>query len=190
MNSSICLKKIIIKNFRGIWPEWVEINLDDIVVLVWPNNSGKSTVLEVLNKISKDNDFSLSEDDFFNRDMNSEMEIQFHTYIENPEEYHVNVEYWVNDWIVKEKFTPNHDKNKLERVWYRVDLWDWASKDTKPKAPFSPDTWAGNYRPLPTYISAFAHPDDQSKEISKLISTEINDKIREDTREKEETKKS
>ena len=51
----------------------------------------------MLNKISKDNDFSLSEDDFFNRDMNSEMEIQFHTYIENPEEYHVNVEYWVND---------------------------------------------------------------------------------------------
>jgi hypothetical protein len=38
---------------------------------------------------------------------------------------------------------------------------------------------------LPTYISAFAHPDDQAKEISKLISSEINEKIKEDTRKKE-----
>jgi putative ATP-dependent endonuclease of OLD family len=190
MDSSIRLKRIFIKNFRWIGWEGVEINLDDIVVLVWRNNSWKSTVLKVLDKISKNNDFSLTDDDFFNKDKDSEMEIQFHTYIEKPEDFHVGTKEWVDsEWIVKEKFVPNIDKTKFERFWYRVDLWKWADSTTSPKAPFANDSTAANYRPLPTYISVFAHPDEQAKEISKLISTEINEKIREDARKQEWTER-
>ena len=39
------LKKLIIKNFRCIGNTPVEIELNDIVVLVGPNNVGKSTIL-------------------------------------------------------------------------------------------------------------------------------------------------
>ncbi|BCD33020.1 hypothetical protein BC30102_p628 (plasmid) [Bacillus cereus] len=39
------LSKLIIKNFRCIGNNPVEIELDDIVVLVGPNNVGKSSIL-------------------------------------------------------------------------------------------------------------------------------------------------
>ena len=39
------LNKLIIQNFRSIGTEKVEIELDDIVVLVGPNNVGKSSIL-------------------------------------------------------------------------------------------------------------------------------------------------
>jgi putative ATP-dependent endonuclease of the OLD family len=40
------LVKLIIKNFRCIGASPVTIELDDIVVLVGPNNVGKSSVLK------------------------------------------------------------------------------------------------------------------------------------------------
>lgn len=39
------LHKLQINNFRSIGTEKVEIELDDIVVLVGPNNVGKSSIL-------------------------------------------------------------------------------------------------------------------------------------------------
>lgn len=42
------LKKLIIKNFRGIGQTPVTIELDKIVVLVGPNNAGKSSILRAL----------------------------------------------------------------------------------------------------------------------------------------------
>lgn len=40
------LHKLIIKNFRSIGENPVEIELDDIVVLVGANNAGKSSILK------------------------------------------------------------------------------------------------------------------------------------------------
>ncbi len=40
------VKKLVIKNFRCIGSNPVEVDLDDIVVLVGPNNVGKSTLLQ------------------------------------------------------------------------------------------------------------------------------------------------
>jgi predicted ATP-dependent endonuclease of OLD family len=40
------LVKLVIKNLRCIGPNPVTIDLDDIVVLVGPNNVGKSSVLK------------------------------------------------------------------------------------------------------------------------------------------------
>lgn len=39
------LSKLIVRNFRAIGPKPVTLELDDIVVLVGPNNSGKSSIL-------------------------------------------------------------------------------------------------------------------------------------------------
>ena len=180
------LKKIIIRNFRGIWPEWVEITLDDIVVLVWPNNSGKSTVLKALKKIS-DNNLSLCIDDFYNKDVTSKIEIETHTWIADPSTHNVN-DTWVNsDKIVIEKWFVNETHDSLIRVGYNVKKWDWANVWDSPQAPFASDAASQQFRLLPTYISAFESPEEQSKEISKLISNQINDKIRADFKEKPET---
>lgn len=45
INARPRLSKLIIKNFRTIGDSPVEIELDDIVVLVGANNSGKSSIL-------------------------------------------------------------------------------------------------------------------------------------------------
>ena len=39
------ITKLIVKNFRCIGKKPVEIELDDIVVLVGPNNVGKSSII-------------------------------------------------------------------------------------------------------------------------------------------------
>ncbi|TRZ48584.1 MAG: DUF2813 domain-containing protein [Dehalococcoidia bacterium] len=62
------LTKLIVKNFRCIGRTPVEIELDDIVVLVGPNNVGKSYILKayqiVMSEGSKEGELSL--DDFPN----------------------------------------------------------------------------------------------------------------------------
>ena len=62
------LKKIIVKNFRAIGETPVEIELDKIVILVGPNNAGKSSILQAyklaMNDGSKDG--QLSQTDFPN----------------------------------------------------------------------------------------------------------------------------
>lgn len=59
------LHKLRVSNFRCIGPEPVEIELDDIVVLVGPNNAGKSSLLRayevVMNHGSKEGYLSLED---------------------------------------------------------------------------------------------------------------------------------
>lgn len=59
------LKRIIIRNFRTIGPKGISVDLDEIVVLVGPNNAGKSSILRAYNVIMSDEKLSL--DDFPNK---------------------------------------------------------------------------------------------------------------------------
>jgi putative ATP-dependent endonuclease of the OLD family len=47
------LHKLRVSNFRCIGPDPVEIELDDIVVLVGPNNAGKSSILRAYEIVMK-----------------------------------------------------------------------------------------------------------------------------------------
>lgn len=73
------------KNFRAIGQKPVEIELDDIVVLVGPNNAGKSSILRayevVMSEGSKECELTL--DDFPNGIICSEnlSEIILHTVV-------------------------------------------------------------------------------------------------------------
>ena len=60
------LVKLVVKNFRCIGATPVTIDLDDIVVLVGPNNVGKSSVLKAYEVIMSEgsNAGHLSIDDF------------------------------------------------------------------------------------------------------------------------------
>src|SRR5476649_1957215 len=60
------LVKLVIKNYRCIGSKPVEIELDDIVVFVGPNNVGKSSILQAyeLAMSQGSNSASLKADDF------------------------------------------------------------------------------------------------------------------------------
>jgi putative ATP-dependent endonuclease of OLD family len=79
------LVKLIIKNFRCIGASPVTIDLDDIVVLVGPNNVGKSSVLKAYEVIMSEGSTAghLSIDDFpaSKVDPNALPEIELHTIV-------------------------------------------------------------------------------------------------------------
>jgi putative ATP-dependent endonuclease of OLD family len=62
------LHKLVIKNFRAIGPSAVEVELDDIVILVGPNNAGKSSILRAYELVMKQgsNEGKLQIEDFPN----------------------------------------------------------------------------------------------------------------------------
>jgi putative ATP-dependent endonuclease of the OLD family len=47
------LRKLVVKNFGCIGTVPVEVELDDIVVLVGPNNAGKTTILHAYQMITE-----------------------------------------------------------------------------------------------------------------------------------------
>src|SRR3989339_1937010 len=79
------LQKLVIKNFRCIENKPVTIDLDDIVVLVGPNNVGKSSVLKAYEVIMSEGASAghLSIDDFPSGkvDPNALPEIELHTVV-------------------------------------------------------------------------------------------------------------
>src|ERR1035437_10268978 len=78
------LVKIIIKNFRSIGAVPVSIDLDDIVVLVGPNNAGKSSVLkayEVIMQASKEGQLTIEDFPSGVVDPKALPEIELHTVV-------------------------------------------------------------------------------------------------------------
>ena len=73
------LHKLTVKNFRAIGSEPVTLELDDIVVLVGSNNSGKSSILRAYEVVmlhgSKEGDLTLQ--DFPNAEVTKESPIDF-----------------------------------------------------------------------------------------------------------------
>ncbi|CAE6904915.1 AAA ATPase domain [Vibrio sp. B1ASS3] len=76
---AVKLERLIIKNFRSIGSTPVEVELDDIVILVGGNNTGKSTILKAYHAAV--NHESLTIDDFHNRkiDKDNLPTIEIHT---------------------------------------------------------------------------------------------------------------
>ena len=63
------LQQFRVKNYKSIKEE-IEIYIDDIVVLIGPNNSGKSTILDAYEKFaSLGSSRNLTVHDFYNSDI-------------------------------------------------------------------------------------------------------------------------
>src|SRR5436190_13917814 len=74
------LWKLIVKNLGCIGETPVTIDLDDIVVLVGKNNTGKSTILRAYELVCSVK-ATLTEEDYPGRDTNLTPEIELHTMI-------------------------------------------------------------------------------------------------------------
>ena len=107
------LKKLVIKNFRCIGNTPVEIELNDIVVLVGPNNVGKSTILRayevVMNHGSNEGDLAI--EDFPNEIIDSQAfpEIELQTYVneDKPAQHWLHVDEETKQEYVRERWIWN-----------------------------------------------------------------------------------
>lgn len=181
MERSIKIIKLIIKNYRGIGPKGLEIDIDDVVVLVGPNNSGKSTILKAFQLVTASSDTKIKIDDFYNKLENNKPEIEVWSKVLVPTSVTIATDKWVgNDGIVKEKWLWEKADESATRYGFRIDLdgGRWSTSTDEPKAPFSNDGAATSYRPSPTYISPFDQPEKQVEEIKKIISADIYDSIK------------
>lgn len=171
------LHKLIIQNFRSIGTEKVEIELDDIVVLVGPNNVGKSSILRayetVMSHGSKDGKLSIH--DFPNGQVDADNlpTIELHTIVFND----APGDRWISptnagEWLIREKWTWDSPNKDPKRQGFDVQKGDWDDQ-----VPWGAPNVANSRRPLPHRIDAFATPDKQAAEITKLITSLLKEKL-------------
>lgn len=173
------LHKLIIQNFRSIGSEKIEIELDDIVVLVGPNNVGKSSILRAyetaMSQGSKEGKLTIN--DFPNGQVDPENlpTIELHTivFMDAPGER------WIKptaagEWLIREKWVWDSPNKDPKRQGFDVQKDDWDDQ-----VPWGAPNIANSRRPLPHRIDAFETPDKQAADITKLITSLLKDKVSE-----------
>ena len=176
------LVKLVIKNFRCIGTTPVSIDLDDIVVLVGPNNVGKSSVLKAYEVIMSEGSAAgnLTIDDFPSGkvDPNAlpEIELQTIVYDNSPgPEWMEKTE--SSEMLVRELWRWPAPGAPVRRG-YNVQEKRWATDEDKEKVPWGAAGVANSRRPQPHRVDAFASPDEQAGEIVTLLMTAIKDRVK------------
>lgn len=170
------IKSIFIKNFRCIGNSGVAIEVDDIVVLVGPNNAGKSSILRAYEAVmahgSKEGKLSL--DDFPSREINEDAlpEVVLETYVK--EEDLPGAEWILIDSeskrYVRERWIWESPGKEPTRVGWDVVAADWSPGG---KVPWGAPNIAKARRPISHRVGAFDSPEKQADEIAKLIKTVV-----------------
>lgn len=172
------LHKLIIRNFRTIGANPIEIYLDDIVVLVGANNTGKSSVLRAyevaMNTGSKDGWLTIN--DFPNNTVDPEHypEIEVHTIISENKPG----EQWIStlgtgEMLIREKWTWHSPNAEPKRQGFDVSANEWSDK-----VPWGAPNVANAYRPKPHRIEAFRSPETEANAIVNLMTTIIKDNLK------------
>jgi putative ATP-dependent endonuclease of OLD family len=172
------LHKLIVRNFRSIGSAPVEIELDDIVVLVGPNNAGKSSILRayeiVMQQGSKEG--RLIVDDFPNGvvDQNSLPEVELQTIVFN----NAPGERWIQktsdgELLIRERWSWDSPNKDPARRGYDVQKNEWSDE-----VPWGAPNVANSRRPRPHRIDAFASPDEQAAAIAALITDTLKEKLK------------
>ena len=172
------LHKLIVKNFRGIGASPLEVELDDIVVLVGPNNVGKSSILRAYEVVMKQgsNDGKLQIEDFPNGvvDANACPEIELQTIVFDK----APGDRWLSpttagEWLIREQWRWSSPNINPQRRGFNVQKKDWDDQ-----VPWGAPNVANSRRPLPHRIEAFSSPDVQAKEIIDLLLSVLKDKLK------------
>lgn len=182
------LKELTIKNFRCIGNIPVKIELDDIVVLVGPNNVGKSSIIRAYQVVMSQGSTAgkLSLEDFPDGRVDPEKypEIELVTVVADNSPG--------DDWIYK-----NEDgEMEVKERWFWKDIgnptrqgWHVKNGDWDKKVPWGAPNVAKSRRPEPHRVSAFDSPEKQSKEITGILITALQNRIKllaEESKDKEE----
>lgn len=172
------LHKLIVRNFRAIGSSAIEIELDDIVVLVGPNNAGKSSILRAYEVVMKQGsaDGRLQLDDFPNGvvDANALPEIELQTVVfDNAPGARWLIPTGAGDWLIREQWRWSSPNVNPQRRGYDVQKGDWDDQ-----VPWGAPNVANSRRPLPHRIEAFSSPDTQAKEIVDLLLSVLKNKLK------------
>jgi putative ATP-dependent endonuclease of OLD family len=172
------LSKIIIKNFRCIGNNPVEIELDDIVVLVGSNNAGKSTILKAYEVIMShgSNAGKLTIDDFPNGEIINGVypEMELHTVVHDnsPGDRWIRIDKDTNEKYVREQWIWE-DVGAPKRRGYDVVLEEWSEN-----VPWGAPNVANSQRPQPHLVEAFEDPEKQANEITEILSSVITERVK------------
>jgi len=185
------LHKLKIANFRAIGPRPVEIELDDIVVLVGPNNAGKSSILrayEVVMEVGKLHELSIEDfpgatlplADHPERFPMIELETVLYPDGNSPGQHWIETKL-NGDRHVRERWTWK-GIGKPEKRGFNVELGEWDPNH----GPWGVAAVAQVNRPEPHRIDAFADPDEQAKEIIALLQEAIKEKLKDASKSPED----
>ncbi|HRI68278.1 MAG TPA: AAA family ATPase [Polyangium sp.] len=173
------LRRIKIRNFRSIGDGPIEVELDDIVVIIGPNNAGKSSILRachVLMQPGKDPKIELS--DFPNgkipEDKTKCPQIELETVIfdeKAPGEEWIHTDAKTGAKYICERFTWETE-GKCKRVGKVAATDAWHDKS----APWGLDNKAKEKRPKAYYVESFSQPADQTKKIVELLQEGLADR--------------
>lgn len=174
------LRSLSVRNFRCIGNDPVKVDLDDIVVLVGPNNSGKSSILRAYEIAMSEGAKAgqLKQEDFPNGNVDPdkpvEIELVTEVIVGNPGKQ------WLGDLEGKPVTGDGRKYVKEKWVWtavgkgtrfgWNVDLQDWDSKK-----PWGWANVANARRPAVHPVRAFDPPEAQAKQIHDLLSKAILD---------------
>lgn len=171
------LTALTVSNFRCIGDPGITIDLDDIVVLVGPNNSGKSSILRayelVMSEGSKAGHVKL--DDFPNSqvDANKPIEIILVTEVISGDPG--------KQWLGSRDGMPRHSEADSKYVrerwtWSAIGAgkrsgWNVESQSWDEKKPWGFAAVANSRRPAAHPVKAFDPPEAQAKQIHDLLKT-------------------
>ena len=179
------LHSLTVRNFRAIGNSPVTVELDDIVVLVGPNNAGKSSILRAYEVVmfhgSKDGELTI--DDFPNGAIStgSLPTIELETVVFDKT---APGEKWVrtdaeNEMFVRERWTWT-SPGTPKKVGWDVSAGDWHSSE----GPWGAPNVAQAYRPKPHRVSAFRNPSEQADQVVKLLQEALKSRVIEASKKK------
>lgn len=174
------IKKLIIKNFGCIGSHPIELDIDKIVVLVGPNNVGKSTILKAYEAVT--DCLKLEEDDFHNKQVrvDSFPEIEVHSVA--IEDNKPGDEWCLDEgdgkYLIREQWKWTGTNREPERVGFNVALDRWAQEGDQERMPWGTNNVAKARRPKPHRVNTFDNPEVQSKAITSLLKSLLDDSIK------------
>ncbi len=143
------LKKFSVRNFKGI--SSLDIQWDDIIVLIGPNNCGKSSVLQALDQYlsgSAVRDASLFRD--HQTDEPNAIELIGHFDQLSPTEQQQNAvtgRMLDGEWILKKRFWREEDAESPERSSWQEKYYSYSSAEMFVDWPQPDTTWAAFPQP-------------------------------------------
>lgn len=174
------LRRMIIKNYRCIGNRPVTIDLDEIVVLVGPNNAGKSSILKAYEVVMShgSNKARLTEADFPNGivDPDNLPEIELHTIVNgdtSPATRWVQKDDENEEALVKERWIWSSPNTDPKRQGFDVEKNEWDNQ-----VPWGAPNVAKENRPQPHMVEAFAHPLEQEKQIVDLLTSIVKERVK------------
>jgi putative ATP-dependent endonuclease of OLD family len=174
------ISQLIIKNFGCIGNREVAIEIDDIVVLVGPNNAGKSTILRAFEVVT--DSLKLELEDFHNKVCadGSHPEIEVHSIAiqENkPGDEWCEV---IGDekFLIKEKWTWTSVGQEPTRIGFNVQLGRWAQNGDGEMVPWGMNNVAKARRPKPHRVNTFDDHQVQANAIISLLKSLLEDSIK------------